>query len=85
MTVIPLRPNLNSLGPATTDPPDPGRAVYTVGEVAELLGVGPGTIYAMLRAGELPARRARDRWIISRRRLHAWLDEADDTTPAGVR
>jgi excisionase family DNA binding protein len=85
MTVIPLRPNVTGPGPAATDAPDPGRVVYTVGEVAELLGVGPGTIYAMLRAGELPARRARDRWIISKRRLHAWLDDADDTTPAGAR
>ena len=55
----------------------PGSATYTVSEVAELLGVGTSTVYQMLRAGQIPARRAGDRWIISRRRVRVWLDGDD--------
>lgn len=73
MTVTPLRHKI-----AANTRPTP--ATFTVREVAALLGVGPSTVYQMLRSGELPARRAGDRWIISRRRVLAWLDGDDQVT-----
>lgn len=54
------------------------RVTYTVPEIAALLGISRATAYAMLRAGEIPARRIGSRWIIACRRFNAWLDgEAD--------
>ncbi len=50
------------------------RLTYTVEEVAELLSLSRGTTYASLRDGTIPAERVGKRWVISRRRLHAWLD-----------
>lgn len=51
------------------------RAVYTVPEVAELLSLSRGSAYAMLRTGEIPAIRLGSRWVIPKRRFHAWLDD----------
>jgi excisionase family DNA binding protein len=56
----------------------PVRVTYTVPEIAALLGISRATVYAMLRAGEIPARRVGSRWIIACRRFNIWLDgEAD--------
>jgi excisionase family DNA binding protein len=52
----------------------PRRAAYTVREVAALLGLSPGTTYALIRAGAVPARRMGGRWIVPKRRFHRWLD-----------
>jgi excisionase family DNA binding protein len=53
------------------------RAVYTVREVADLLGIALGSAYALVRQGEVPARQLGEggRWVISKERFHAWLDE----------
>ncbi len=50
------------------------RLTYTVEEVSELLSLSRGITYASLRDGTIPAERVGRRWVISRRRLHAWLD-----------
>lgn len=50
------------------------RLTYTVEEVAELLDLSRGITYASLKDGTIPAERVGRRWVISRRRLHAWLD-----------
>ena len=50
------------------------RLTYTVDEVALLLNLSRGITYASLRDGTIPAERVGRRWVISRRRLHAWLD-----------
>ncbi len=47
---------------------------YTVDEVARLLSLSRAATYALLRDGTIPAERVGARWVISRRRLHAWLD-----------
>jgi excisionase family DNA binding protein len=60
-----------------TDPPSPA-AVYTVIEVARLLSLSRGSAYALVRAGEIPAKRMGGRWVIPKRRFHAWLDNAED-------
>jgi excisionase family DNA binding protein len=59
-------------GEAATD--QPARAAYTVREVADLLGLSTGTTYALVRAGDIPARRMGGRWIVPKRRFHRWLD-----------
>ena len=56
----------------------PARVTYTVPEIAALLGISRATAYAMLRAGEIPARRIGSRWIIACRRFNAWLDGESD-------
>jgi excisionase family DNA binding protein len=59
-------------------------AVYTVKEVAGLLRLSLGSTYALIREGEIPAKKMGARWVIPKRRFHAWLDEcagpADDST-----
>ncbi len=54
--------------------PSVARLTYTVEEVAELLSLSRGITYQSLRDGTIPAERVGRRWVISRRRLHAWLD-----------
>lgn len=49
------------------------KLVYTVDEVAELLGLSRGLTYDLVRAGTIPAERLGRRWIIPRARLDAWL------------
>lgn len=51
------------------------RAVYTVREVAHLLSLSLGATYALVRSGEIPARRLGSRWVIPRNRFEEWLDE----------
>jgi excisionase family DNA binding protein len=60
------------------------RAVYTVPEVAQLLSLSKGTTYAMVRRGEIPARKIGDRWVIPKSRFHAWLDALPEATDAEV-
>ncbi len=54
------------------------RLTYPVDEVAQLLSLSRGITYASLRDGTIPAERVGRRWVISRRRLHAWLDGLTD-------
>jgi len=54
-------------------------AVYTVAQVAKLLDLSPGTAYSRVRAGDIPARRLGGRWVISKARFHAWLDQTTST------
>jgi excisionase family DNA binding protein len=56
------------------------RVTYTVAEVANLLGISRATTYALLRRGEIPARRIGSRWIIACKRFDSWLD----SDPNGV-
>jgi excisionase family DNA binding protein len=53
---------------------DTARLTYTVDEVAYLLKLSRGTTYQYVRDGVIPAERIGRRWVISRKRLHAWLD-----------
>jgi excisionase family DNA binding protein len=50
------------------------RAAYTVAEVAFLLGLSRGNTYALIRRGRIPALKMGTRWIVPKRRFHAWLD-----------
>lgn len=57
------------------------RSTYSVAEAAQLLGISRGAAYALVRTGDIPALRMGGRWIIPKRRFHAWLD---DPTPAAA-
>jgi excisionase family DNA binding protein len=66
--------NLIQLGRLGALPGTQDRAVYTVKEVAQLLSLNVGGTYELLRSGVIPAERLGHRWVIPRRRFHAWLD-----------
>jgi excisionase family DNA binding protein len=53
---------------------DTARLTYTVDEAAHLLGLSRGIAYQYVRDGVIPAQRVGRRWLIPRKRLHAWLD-----------
>jgi excisionase family DNA binding protein len=61
-------------GPGSNVASDSDRAVYTVREVAHLLSLSLGVTYALVRSGEIPARRLGGRWVIPRARFQQWLD-----------
>lgn len=50
---------------------------YTVEEVAALLGIARGVAYEAVRNGSIPATRVGRRWLVPRKRFHAWLDGAE--------
>jgi excisionase family DNA binding protein len=47
---------------------------YTVDQVARLLNVARATAYQHVRDGVIPAERLGRRWVIPRKRFHAWLE-----------
>jgi len=49
-----------------------------VDEAAYLLNLSRGVAYQYVREGVIPAERIGRRWIIPRRRFHAWLDGLSD-------
>ena len=48
--------------------------MYSVRQVAALLGMNLGLIYELVRKGEIPAKRLGKRWIIPHRAFYAWLE-----------
>jgi excisionase family DNA binding protein len=52
----------------------PGRATYTVDEVAVLLDLSRGNAYRYVREGVIPAKRVARRWLVPRKAFHAWLE-----------
>jgi excisionase family DNA binding protein len=64
------------------------RDTYTVAEVCARLGLSLGGTYELVRDGTIPARKLGGRWVIPKKRFHAWLDgvENDDQadSPAPV-
>lgn len=55
--------------------PSTGRLMYTVGEAAQMLGLGRSTAYELVLAGDLPAIRMGRRWLISPAVLRDLLGE----------
>ena len=53
------------------------RAVYTVPEVAAMLSLSLGGTYALLRSGDIPGLKLGGRWVVPKRRFHAWLNSAN--------
>lgn len=52
---------------------DTAKLAYSPEEVAQLLGLHPNTVYAMLKSGELPGIKAGRKWLISVKGLELWL------------
>ncbi|MET7749330.1 helix-turn-helix domain-containing protein [Micromonospora sp. NPDC005367] len=79
-TSIATRPTITpDLSGRTTRTSD-SRAVYSVREVARLLSLSLGSTYALVREGEIPARKLGGRWVIPKKRFHEWLNEATELT-----
>lgn len=76
-TVIRLIPRTGDAGPDS-------RAVYTVAEVAAMLSLSLGSTYTLIRAGDIPAKKMGARWVIPKRRFHAWLDDLPDAAPDDI-
>lgn len=49
------------------------KAVFNLREAATYLGISVPTLAALLQSGEIPCRRAGQRWLISKAALDAWL------------
>lgn len=50
------------------------KAVFNLREAAAYLGISVPTMAALLRSGEIPCRRAEQRWLISKTALDTWLN-----------
>jgi excisionase family DNA binding protein len=67
--------------------PSRDRLVYTVQEVADMLGLALSGTYTLIREGTIPSIKAGARWVIPKTRFHAWLDgidQADEPDAVGV-
>ncbi|MDR2387249.1 MAG: helix-turn-helix domain-containing protein [Deltaproteobacteria bacterium] len=65
---------------------DPDK-VLTIGEAAKLLGVGPKTLSAMVRAGKVPGFRIGERgyWRIKRRDIDKLMDpQSSQKSPSEI-
>lgn len=60
--------------------PTRDRIVYTVQEVADMLGLALGGTYTLIREGTIPALKMGGRWVVPKARFHKWIDglDADD-------
>jgi excisionase family DNA binding protein len=50
--------------------------------LVELSVVERGVAYESVRNGEIPATRVGRRWLVPRKRFHAWLDGEQTTAPS---
>jgi excisionase family DNA binding protein len=57
------------------------KAVFTIGEVAEILRVHPTTIYRLLKRGEFPGFKVGGNWRIGADALKHWISEVGFTAP----
>jgi excisionase family DNA binding protein len=74
--VLPFAPRSRA-GVLRVNPSGPNdRAVYTVREVSLLLSISLGGTYTLVREGQIPAIKLGGRWVIPKKRFHAWLEEA---------
>lgn len=59
------------------------KAVLSVREVAELLGLHPLTVYQHLHSGVIPARRCGRKWLLSRAAIERFLDPPQKSAEGG--
>jgi excisionase family DNA binding protein len=57
------------------------RLVYTVQEVADMLGLALSGTYTLIREGTIPAIRMGGRWAVPKDRFHNWLNGLEDDEP----
>ena len=53
--------------------------VFNLKQAATYLGISVPTLAALLRSGEIPCRRAGQRWLISKTALDTWLNANTNT------
>ena len=53
--------------------------VFNLKQAASYLGISIPTLTALLRSGEIPCRRAGQRWLISKTVLDTWLNANTNT------
>ena len=70
-------PAADNPAPADHAPSTGEGSVYTVKEVSQYLRLSLGGTYALIRSGEIPARKLGGRWVIPKRRFAAWLDSCE--------
>lgn len=63
-----------------SEPTQLDRAVYTVKETSHLLSLSLGSTYALIRSGDIPATKLGGRWVVPKKRLHDWLNNAPTGT-----
>ena len=44
-------------------------------QAAARLGISTGLAYELVRAGRIPAKRLRRRWVVPRQLFHTWLND----------
>ena len=52
--------------------------VFKLKQAASYLGISVPTLAALLRSGEIPCRRAGQRWLIAKTALDTWLNANTD-------
>lgn len=52
--------------------------VFNLKQAAAYLGISVPTLAALLRSGEIPYRRAGQRWLIAKTSLDTWLNANTD-------
>ena len=57
---------------------NPDSLTVTVGEAARMLGISRSQCYEYLKAKQLPGRQLGSRWVISRRRIEAYIEGFDN-------
>lgn len=53
-----------------------GKGILDIAGAARLLGVSPGTVYKLVRAGEIPGRRVGREWRFSHAALTKWIEDS---------
>src|SRR5262245_9947165 len=75
-TVVPIdREPRRAITPTTRPRKRMEAAVYSVQQVADLLGLSLNSTYNLVRCGEIPAKQLGSRWVVPKARFHAWLDD----------
>ena len=72
--VLPFTGRPGGDAPDRATPGTVTRAVYTIAEVAAQLDLSTGSVYALVRKGDIPAMKLGGRWVIPIRRFQTWLD-----------
>jgi excisionase family DNA binding protein len=60
--------------------PDKNRVAFTIDEAARRLGLSYGTVYKLVRSGQLPAKKLAKRYLISAKVLEEFLANSDPVT-----
>ena len=53
-----------------------GKGILDIAGAARLLGVSPGTVYKLARAGAIPGRRVGREWRFSHAALTKWIEDS---------